>query len=62
MASGDIFLDTYEGVKEAADDGSLVGSVTGDPEYLFMPEAAPPLADCLLRKIAAWIADGSPEN
>jgi hypothetical protein len=62
MVSGNISLDTYEGVKEAADDGSLVGSVTGDPEYLFMPEAAPPLTDCLIRKIVAWIANGSPEN
>lgn len=62
MASGAIFLDTYKGVKSVADDGRLIGSVQGDPGYLFMPEAAPALSDCNIRKIVAWIANSSVEN
>lgn len=60
--SADIVTADYEGLREVAMDGSLVGSVNHDPEYSAMPQGQPRLNECPREQIAAWVDDGAPDN
>lgn len=61
-ASGGITLDTYNGIKTVATNGSLWGSVSWSSGYSPMPQGGGKLSDCELKKIKAWINAGSPNN
>lgn len=57
-----IHLDTYEGVKAIADDGSLYGSIAHADGYSAMPKGKDQLPSCDISKIKKWIDDGAANN
>ncbi len=59
--SGGVLLDSYSDVKVVADNGRLFGSMNHDPGYSPMPQGGNKLGDCDLKKIKAWINEGSPQ-
>ena len=59
---GGIELLTYEDIKTIAENGSLVGTVTGGQGFVRMPFGSLKLSDCYIEKIKAWVADGALEN
>jgi mono/diheme cytochrome c family protein len=60
--SAGIKLDVYSGVKQQADNGRLLGSITHNPNYSPMPKNGTKLSDCNIAKIRKWIAAGAPNN
>lgn len=60
--SGNVITDTYEGVKEIADDGRLWGTVNHEQGYSPMPKGLPKLNDCDLTKISIWLNEGALNN
>ncbi len=61
-ASGNIELVSFSGVQQSALDGSLAGSLKGDPDFSFMPPNSRPLPDCDIYQIEKWVAAGAKEN
>lgn len=61
-ASGGIVLDTYQGVKSAAQNGQLFGSIAWLSGYSPMPLGGIQIDDCSIKKIKSWIDAGSPDN
>lgn len=57
-----IMLSSYAGVKEAANAGSLLGSVSHAPGYSPMPSSTSKIPECDVRRIRMWIAAGAPDN
>ncbi|MDP4199566.1 MAG: hypothetical protein Q8922_03340 [Bacteroidota bacterium] len=60
--SGGISLSTYSGVQTVANNGQLVGGITGTPPYFIMPQTGSPLDACTIAKIRAWVNHGAPNN
>jgi len=60
--SAGIVTADYEGLREVAMDGSLVGAVNHDPDYSAMPQGQPQLDECPREQIAAWVDDGAQDN
>lgn len=60
--SGGYNLSSYAGVLSAAQNGSLIGSITHASGYAPMPRNAQPLPDCEISQIKAWVNMGSPNN
>lgn len=60
--SGGIMLDTYSGVKAAADAGALLGSITSDPNFSFMPKGGNQLSTCNIGYVRNWIKEGAKNN
>lgn len=61
-ASDGVMLEDYDGVKNAAYGGRLVGAIEHASGYVAMPQAMPKLDDCTISKIAAWVNAGTPNN
>ena len=61
-ASGNITLDTYEGVKAVADNGRLLGSIEHEAGFRPMPQGLPMLSECDRLIIKKWIDNGSTNN
>lgn len=61
-AGGGIDLSTYNGVKAAADNGKLWGSIHKDPGFSPMPPAGTGLSTCQLTQFKKWIDAGAPNN
>lgn len=59
---GGIELLTYDDIKTVALDGSLLGTVAAEPEYVRMPFGSISLAACHVEKIRAWVEAGALEN
>ena len=59
---GGITLGSYESVKDAADDGDLIGTITHAAGYPPMPDGGGKLSDCDINKIQAWINSGASNN
>lgn len=59
-AGGGIPLGDYASVKAAADDGSLIASVTRSVNT--MPKGSARLSDCKIETIRIWIRNGAPNN
>ena len=55
-------VDSYIGLKTLANNGSLEASVNGSVGFVRMPYGSASLSDCKISKIAAWVADGAPNN
>ena len=60
--SGNVLLDTYEGVKTAANNGSLYGSINHDDGYTAMPLGGGKLSNCSIAQVKSWIVNGSLDN
>ena len=60
--SGGVSLDSYEDVKQQAENGFLLGTITHASGYPPMPQDGPQLSDCNINIIRAWIDNGTPNN
>lgn len=60
--SGNIRLSNYDEIVDAANDGSLLGTIRHDAGWSPMPKGGAKLPDCDITKIEMWVADGSPDN
>ena len=58
--SGNIDLSNYSNVKLYADDGSLYGSMSHNPNWSQMPQGGNKLDDCSLLKVKTWVDHGTP--
>ncbi len=61
-AGGGINLDSYTGIKSAADGGRLYGALSWAQGYKTMPQGGSKLTVCQLSKIKSWIDAGAPQN
>jgi len=59
---GGITLDNYDDAKKVVDGARLLGAINRDEGFSAMPQGASKLSDCSIDKVAAWIADGAPNN
>lgn len=57
-----VSLDSYNKVKQQADNGNLIGVITHASGYPAMPFGLPKLADCDINKIKDWVARGALNN
>ncbi len=60
--SAGIRLDLYTGVKQQADNGRLLGSISHNPIFSPMPKNGNKLSDCNIAKVRKWIAGGALNN
>ncbi|MDX2248047.1 MAG: cytochrome c [Bacteroidia bacterium] len=60
--SGNIALDTYDGLKRIVDNGKFWGSINHESGFAAMPQNGNKLSDCTLSKIKAWINTGAPND
>jgi cytochrome c5 len=56
--SAGIVLSDYTNVRLYGEGGSLLGSVSHDPNYSAMPKGGNKLDDCSIDKIKAWASQG----
>jgi len=59
---GNLLLDSYSGVRDAAKNGSLMGSVRHEGGYDPMPQGAGKLSECDIQALQTWVDDGMPNN
>ena len=59
--SGNVYLDTYEGASEEAND-HLLPAITHEPGHTPMPLGGSKLPPCDIAKITKWINAGAPNN
>lgn len=62
FASGNIALDSYNGVKASAQNGSLYGSINYSSGFSPMPQGGNKMDACSIKRIKAWIDAGAPNN
>lgn len=60
--SGNVVLDTYDGVKTVADNGKLESSVSWDGNAANMPPGGSQIDECSINKISAWVEAGATNN
>ncbi len=60
--SANIDLSFYNGVRQMAVSGRLVGATSHAPGYSPMPKNASKLSDCQIAQIRKWVASGSLNN
>ncbi|MEO0470076.1 MAG: hypothetical protein AAF206_10685 [Bacteroidota bacterium] len=61
-AGAGVQLGDHASVAQAAGNGSLLGTVTGEPGFAFMPPSGDTIPDCDILLITAWINQGLPNN
>ena len=59
---GGVVLDSYTTLKAVVDKNRLLGAIRRQEGFSPMPRNAPKLPDCDINQIAAWKADGAPNN
>ncbi|MEZ4984737.1 MAG: hypothetical protein R2795_06835 [Saprospiraceae bacterium] len=59
---GNVTLEGYENLKNYVDNGRLLGAIRHVSGFSPMPQNQPPLVECTIQKIEAWIQDGAPNN
>lgn len=57
-----IYLDTYEGLREQALNGKLMGDITQSPNFNPMPESGNMLDPCSIAIIQHWVEMNTPNN
>lgn len=62
VAYGSVTLDTYGGVKSAAQSGHLLGAIKHETTYSPMPKNGNKLSDCKIGQIEKWINAGTLNN
>ncbi len=60
--SGNIDLSVYDGVRNVALSGRLLGAITHTPGFQPMPQGGNKLGDCQIQQIRSWIDAGAPNN
>lgn len=60
-SDGGVSLQGYDKMKVAADDGSLLGTITHSGGFPLMPQGAA-IPDCEITQIEKWITDGVQNN
>ncbi|MFK5857460.1 MAG: hypothetical protein QM503_15125 [Bacteroidota bacterium] len=60
--AGNIRLQTYDEIVAAANNGSLLGAISHDPNWSPMPKNGTKLSDCYISKLEIWIDNGTPNN
>ncbi|MEQ1554983.1 MAG: hypothetical protein ABL929_12430, partial [Ferruginibacter sp.] len=60
--SANINLSIYNGVKQQAVNGRLVGAITHAPGFSPMPQAISKLSDCQIAQVKKWVAAGALNN
>ena len=62
-AQSGVTLDNYNGVRAAAQNGSLLGVLDwSNNNYPHMPQDGGQLDACTIARISAWVAKGAPNN
>ena len=61
-ANGGIVLETYADVKQQAQNGKLLGSITHAGGFSPMPKNAAQLSQCNINAIRSWIDAGATDN
>ena len=59
---GGVKLDAYSNVKDEAQDGALLGTISHASGYPPMPEGGAKLSDCDINTIKSWIDNGAQNN
>ncbi len=59
-SSGSVNLDNYNGVLTVANNGQLIGGITG--KLSAMPKYGQPLSSCNISKFRQWIKEGAKNN
>lgn len=62
LSQNGVSLDTYNQVKQQANNGNLIGVITHASGYPAMPFGRPKLSDCDINKIKDWVARGALNN
>ena len=62
VATHGVILDTYNGVKQQADNGNLLNVINHAPGYPAMPYGLPKLSECNINIITDWVRRGAPNN
>lgn len=62
FASGNVNLETYDNIVAAANNGSLMGAIKHESGWSPMPKNGNQLDDCTIKKLDAWINNGTPNN
>jgi uncharacterized membrane protein len=62
VARKGVILDTYNGVKQQADNGKLIGVITHASGFPPMPQGGSKLSNCDINKITKWVNAGAPNN
>ncbi|MBN2805504.1 MAG: cytochrome c [Prolixibacteraceae bacterium] len=60
--SGGMVLNTYEGLKQAANSNRLLGALKHETGFSPMPQGAASLTDCDIAQFEAWISQGLKNN
>jgi mono/diheme cytochrome c family protein len=60
--SGGMVLSTYDGLKQAANSGRLLGAIRHETGFSPMPQGASALTDCDIAQFEAWILQGLKNN
>jgi hypothetical protein len=60
--SANINLSFYNGVRQMAISGRLVGAVSHAPGYSAMPKSGGKLSECQIAQIRKWVNSGAPNN
>lgn len=60
--SGNISLTDYNEIVDAANDGSLLGTIRHDDGWSPMPKGGGQLPDCDIKHIEIWVDEGTPNN
>ena len=60
--SGNIALDTYNGVRTVAQNGKLYGAINHSAGFSPMPQGGSKMTSCNINRIKAWIDAGSNNN
>jgi hypothetical protein len=62
VASGNVVLDTYNGINTVAQSGQLIGALSHAAGFSPMPQGLDQLDECTINKIKSWIGDGAMDN
>jgi hypothetical protein len=61
-SKGSVFLDSYIGVKRAANSGKLISAITWDNNATRMPQGKPKLGQCDIDLVTYWVKQGKLDN
>jgi hypothetical protein len=59
---GNVTLEGYDGLKNYATNGKLIGVINHASGFPSMPQNANKLLECEIEKIESWVTDGAPNN
>lgn len=60
--SGNVYLDNYDNIVKAAENGSLLGTIRHESGWSPMPKGGTKLSDCNIAIIEKWVDDSTPNN